>query len=279
MRHAIAQGNMDKRQFSLLETEKLAGYIYALKDPRDRKVFYVGQGTKNSRVFEHFAEADKYINSLNNVPSSKIMRILDIWASDLDVEWMIISRGHDCENKKLLDTIESAVIDALSESQNGPALNAASGSHSTFLSKEDMVQIDALPVDPKNPYQTVFVFPIQRALANGEELYDATRKVWAVTDYYRKENNAIAVGIKENISLSSYRIKEWKSITDRKYAFVGEEYPEFKDLNWRKIISEAKGFWQYGNYLVVEFDGYGKFRFRRGNPDTGWRNTKELVVD
>ena len=35
---------------------ELGTYVYALRDPRDKKVFYVGKGNGN-RVFDHFGEA------------------------------------------------------------------------------------------------------------------------------------------------------------------------------------------------------------------------------
>ena len=47
----------NQRNFDTLQIERLGKYIYALRDPRDKKIFYVGQGTGN-RVFDHFNEAD-----------------------------------------------------------------------------------------------------------------------------------------------------------------------------------------------------------------------------
>lgn len=69
MFNGIARGNLEKREFSLLERNRLLGYIYALKDPRDRKIFYIGQGVGN-RMFEHFAEAESYLNNPTGIPSS-----------------------------------------------------------------------------------------------------------------------------------------------------------------------------------------------------------------
>jgi hypothetical protein len=166
----------------------------------------------------------------------------------------------------------------LSKSQNGPALNAVSGPHSTFLSEIDLVQIDAPHIDPEEEYGAVFIFPIHGALADGENLYNATRKAWRVPEKYRSLHNAIAVGIKEYISLSAYSIKEWIPHNETKYEFNGKEYLELEHMNWRRIISDAMGYWQRGNYLVVSFDGNGSFRFLRGNPDREWRSIKEFVL-
>lgn len=277
MFQGMTPGNLGKRNFSLLEREKLSSYVYALKDPRDQKVFYIGQGNGN-RLFEHFIEAENYLNNPSGIPSSKIMRILDVWVAEEDVEWLILSSGHSSDDKNLLDSIESAIIDTLSKSQNGPALNAVSGPHSTFLSEIDLVQIDAPHIDPEEEYGAVFIFPIHGALADGENLYNATRKAWRVPEKYRSLHNAIAVGIKEYISLSAYSIKEWIPHNETKYEFNGKEYLELEHMNWRRIISDAMGYWQRGNYLVVSFDGNGSFRFLRGNPDREWRSIKEFVL-
>lgn len=50
------QGNLQKRSFDELEKHNLSKYVYALRDPRDGKIFYIGQG-ENNRIFDHFFEA------------------------------------------------------------------------------------------------------------------------------------------------------------------------------------------------------------------------------
>ena len=52
--------NLDKRVFDASETSILGKYVYALIDPRNGEVFYIGQGNK-VRLFDHFADADKYL--------------------------------------------------------------------------------------------------------------------------------------------------------------------------------------------------------------------------
>ena len=51
-----------------------------------------------------------------------------------------------------------------------------------------------------------------------------------------------------------------------KHLFEGEKISDFANTNWRNILNQT-GYWQRGNYLVVEFDGKGQFRFLRGNQD------------
>ena len=266
----ITPGNREKRYFSSREQEALGTYVYCLRDPRDKKIFYVGQGT-GDRVFQHFSDAEACLNG-GSALDPKILRILEIWHVEEDVEWRILARKlGDRGAIPLIDIVESVVIDALSESQNGSPLNLISGKHSSALSPEDLRVMDAMPVNPPQPYPAVFLFPIQNALANGCSPYDATRMSWAISARYRNISGAVAVGIKGAISFGSFKVERWLDTDNGKQLFEGCDYPALFNKNWVKIISASKGYWQRGNYLIIEFDGNGQFRFLRGNPDLSWR--------
>lgn len=270
----IVPGNREKRSFSAIEQKVLGNYVYCLRDPRDKKIFYVGQGTGN-RVFDHFKDAEACLK--NNYPlEARLMRILEIWCVEEDVEWRILASklGQLPGPVPLIDVVESAILDALTECQNGSPLNIISGKHSSALSPEDLRIIDATPINPVNAHSAVFLFPIQNALANGSNPYDSTRMFWSVIDKYRNIPNAVAVGIKSSISFGSFKIQKWLDGDNQKQFFEGIEYPDMLNKNCAKIISASKGYWQRGNYLVVEFDGKGLFRFLRGNPDCSWRSLR-----
>lgn len=249
-------GNLSKRRFDELEKRKLGKYVYALRDPRDNKIFYVGQG-ENDRIFSHFIEAEQYLKD-NKAAPSRIIRILDIWKNEEDVDWFIIA--HKIEDSA--DFIESAVIDALSQSQNGVTLNEVAAPKSSLLMQEDIEFLGAVPVDPHRPIERVFIFPIQNALAEGKTPYEATRKAWYVKTENRKLP-AYAVGLNKAISIGSFKITAWKDCGE-KHEFDGEEDPSLLNKNWNAIISRVKGYWQRGNYLIVKFDGKGKAAIIRG---------------
>lgn len=152
--------------------------------------------------------------------------------------------------------------------------NDQGGHHSSKLLPDDLVSISAPFVNPDISYASVFLFSIQNASQNRDNVYDATRAYWKVSEQYKKQLNSYAVGIVNNISKSSFKIDSWyKDDTYKKDAFVSPGHPNpvvyqaLLNKNWSKIIAAAKGFWQRGQYLIVEFDGNGKFRIIRGLKD------------
>lgn len=270
-----------QRTFDNLQKQSLGKYIYALRDPRDKKIFYIGQGL-NNRVFSHLEEAERVnTGSLNiSIVSSKIIRILDIWKHDEDVEWLILAHNLPIDNN-VAGLVESGIFDALSESQNGDTLNDVSPPNSSRLSPEDIIEIGAEVINPSNQIETVFIFPVQNAINIGTSIYNATRTAWYVKEEYRNIGNAFAVGLKNSISIGSFEIENWDTATIdvNKHEFKSPNHPTpsiyqpFSNKRWTKILEQANGFWQRGNYLVVEFNGVGQFRIKRGSQDRAtWHN-------
>lgn len=263
----IEPKNRDKRNFDDLQLERLGNYVYALRDPRDNKIFYIGQASCNNRLFDHFAEAESYLNGGIKEPAPKILRIVEIWSEDEDVDWFILAHGLD-DKASALNAVESAAIDLLSYSQNGAALNRVAGPHSSLLTQEMLSDLGAAPVNPGVPLHMVFVFPIQARLAEGADPYEASRRAWHVAERFRNNQGAIAVGLSNYISRGVFEIDHWRDFYDR-HEFEGQDanLPELLNKNWHSVISRSMGYWQRGNYLIVEFNGQGQFRYVRGNPD------------
>ena len=84
--------------------EAINYYVYALRDPRDRQVFYVGKG-QGDRVLSHIREAGKDVTS----ERAKLKRIREIEADGHHVEHLFV-RTHLNGEEAL--TVEQAVIDA-----------------------------------------------------------------------------------------------------------------------------------------------------------------------
>ena len=52
---------MPYTEFDVLAATKIGWYVYALRDPRNNQVFYVGKGKRNRR-YERITEAREKIN-------------------------------------------------------------------------------------------------------------------------------------------------------------------------------------------------------------------------
>lgn len=265
-------------EFSPHVATMLGDYVYALQDPRDNKVFYIGKGC-NDRVFSHFKAA---VNAkLSNTGwTAKLRRIVEIWEDDLDVKWWIVRYNLQPQAIPTLDAfdVEAALIDLLEISQNGPALNDIGGHRKAargILSSEDVAALAASAVNPKNACYQVFIFPIQNALAKGQTVYDATRGLWAVSQSFQNLPVPLAVGMASGVSKGVFEINQWiPHQASGKWEFTGADITnghELSNTSWLTVIGAAIGFWQRGNYLIVEFDGNGQFRFLRGSANKAWQ--------
>lgn len=260
--------------------EKLGLYVYVLVDPRTGKIFYVGKGggsakgTGNQRVLDHFREAKKCLACAAGrpTPSPKVTRILEIWNCDRDVQWWIIRRG--ITNQETCDQIEAALIDAFSL---GPTetLNEKRGygsRESGLISSRDILLINPPPVSSSRTYKLVFLFPISQLIGERKDLYESTRKYWRVHERWRNQQGAIALGINSQTSVAAFDVHEWRP-AGGKYAFTGVDVTDNNELarrDFTSIIDRAKGYWQRGQFLIVEFGGNGRFRFHRGSKDKEW---------
>jgi len=87
-------------RFSSIVCERLQYYIYALIDPRDGKIFYIGKGSGN-RVFDHARSARQQMSILDGETkaSLKISIIIDLWQT-LHVEplYYILRHGISVDN-------------------------------------------------------------------------------------------------------------------------------------------------------------------------------------
>ncbi|MDE6409327.1 MAG: endonuclease [Muribaculaceae bacterium] len=93
-----------EKSFKQSVIEGLKCYVYALIDPRDNRIFYVGKGTGN-RVYQH-AQAALVDDSQN----LKLSTIREIKGLGLDVKYYII-RHNLTEQEAYL--VESSIIDLL----------------------------------------------------------------------------------------------------------------------------------------------------------------------
>ena len=111
--------------FSDAVIDALGVYVYALVDPRDNKIFYVGKGRGN-RVFQHAQEAEA--SDFTQTASEKIQQILDILNDEKDVKCYILRHHLEATNADEVGfTIESTIIDLLNSGLVSVDFNLTNG--------------------------------------------------------------------------------------------------------------------------------------------------------
>ena len=191
--------------------EQLDHYVYFLRDPSSKEVFYVGKG-KGNRIFEHVACA-----LTEATESDKLGRIRAIKNSGHDVEHYVLRHGLTPE---IALAIEAAVIDFVGISNLS---NLQSGHHSTDFGIKTTDEIIAMYLAP--PLETdesVLLININKLFdreLTETEIYEATRKSWVVGQ--RRNNAKYAVATYRGLTREVYVINEWYQIGDR-WGFNGE---------------------------------------------------------
>ena len=141
-----------------------------------------------------------------------------------------------------------------------------------------------VPVNPSFPCK-VIVFNIKNSLYGLKGFqrrnhYESTRKYWVINDEHR--NNEIyeyVVGLVDGNAETAYKVNKWFPTKEKqylgRYEFEGSETKATKELIGRSFYKQRKicmGYWQWGRYLIIEFDGNGKFRILVGQKDSTWLN-------
>lgn len=214
--------------FSQSVIEQLGSYVYLLRDPSNKEVFYVGKGVGN-RVFDHVACA-----LTDAKESAKLDRIRTIQKSGKTVEHFVLRHGL---TEQAAFEVEAAVIDFAGM----PNLsNIQSGHYSTdfgIKTTEEVIAMYSAP--PFATSESVLLININKLFdreMTATEIYDATRKSWVVGD--RKSKAKYAVATYRGLTREVYQINNWFKIGDR-WGFDGQLADEATRANLRyKSITE-----------------------------------------
>ena len=214
--------------FSNRVKDKLKCYVYALVDPRNNKIFYIGKGT-GDRVFQH------EIESTTDIENNKLNHIRDIKESKNEVKRYIVLYGlSECE----AFAAESALINILNFIHPNTLDNIVAGHNSdTVMSVEDIEKVyGAEKLSANDIFHNLLIIKINslyRPNMTDREIMDCTRGHWVINiknvnkvDYLIAVYHGLIVGIYENMKWYSSRIKtkfyprlseENLSLTNRKY--------------------------------------------------------------
>ena len=188
--------------FSSIVAERLGYYVYFLEDPRTEEVFYIGKGTGN-RIFQHL---DCAIGSRER--NAKLDRVREIHRSGHEVRHYIVRHGL---TESTAFEVEAALIDFVGlgnlSNRQGGHLSADFG----MLTPREVVAIyDAEELETDLPVLLINIGRKVQGDMNPRELYNATRKSWALAS--RRERVQFVVSVYGGLTREAYRVKKWTPV-------------------------------------------------------------------
>ena len=203
-------------EFKQSVKEALAYYVYALIDPRDNRIFYIGKG-KGNRVFQH-AEA----TIEDKTRDLKFDTIRSIKSEGKDVMHYIIR--HNLEEREAF-IVESTLIDILTYSKfnhNNQLTNLIAGHHQWDEGIKSIDEINALydcsKIKVKEGDNILLVNLNQsynQAKAKGVykrfDIYESTRKYWLISREKSKQIDYV-LGVYKGIVRCVIKVKSYKFV-------------------------------------------------------------------
>jgi hypothetical protein len=211
--------------------ERLGHYVYALVDPRDSRIFYVGKGV-GDRAYHHARHAMRVDRSKTS-EELKLDRIRAVHEAGLDVQVEIIRHSLDDEAQAF--EVKAALIDALKlaglELTNAVA---GQGARRGWRPLEELVsEYAAKPIEIQAEHRALLIrlndAQWQAARGVPKELYERTRASWVVAPARRKPDWAFAVY--DGIVRGVYRIGSWERASDgRRWLFEGSRDAAMEEI-------------------------------------------------
>ena len=201
-------------QFSELALQQLQGfYVYALIDPRNDQIFYIGKGTGN-RVFAHEAESGKSPRS----EKAKLQRIQEIESTGHDVKRLILNWGLTEEEAF---AAEATLINLMNYISPEALTNAVAGHHvHESLTVEDFeLRYGAEHLKPEDIRHNILCIKINRRYHRDitpKELYDAVRGIWrASLNTIRQKHIEYVFGVYNQLIIAVYKPDEWHYVHEQ----------------------------------------------------------------
>lgn len=194
--------------FSEKALDALGGfYVYALVDPRDNKVFYIGKGTGN-RVFSHEIESGKSYKS----EKKKLQKIREIENSGAWVKRLIVNWGLS-EAEAFI--AEATLINLLNYVPDVQLTNEVAGHHvhESLTAEEFEMLYGAIPLEKQDIKHSVLVIKINKLYRRDmsqKELYDAVRGFWVISlKSIEARKVKYVFGVYNGLIVAVYKPDEW----------------------------------------------------------------------
>ena len=226
------QGKPSIKLFSEKAIDHLNGfYVYALIDPRNNQVFYIGKGIGN-RVFSHEIESGKSPQS----EKAKLQKIRDIEKSGHEVKRVIVNWGMT-ESEAF--AAEATLINLMSYLSADALTNIVAGHHvHEALSVEDFeIMHGAEHLRPEDIQHSIMVIKINKLYhrdMSAKDLYDVVRGNWrASLNSIQKRKVEYVFGVYNQLIVAVYKPDEWHYVHEMIDVPRAEEL-DAETLEWGK---------------------------------------------
>lgn len=215
-------------------------YVYALRDPRNWEIFYIGKWISN-RVFQHSKDALKTEDK-----NDKLDRIREIIDAEHNVEHFLIRHWL---SEDIAHEIEATLIDILDKEKklSFNITNIVQWSHTYDRWMINTNEANALYWGKKiNITEPVILININKLFERNmmeKELYEATRKSWKLgTNRYKAKYALVHY---KWVIREVYQINDW-------YEVINKEWKKRRAFNWaiaNKKIREKYIYWLVKKYF------------------------------
>jgi hypothetical protein len=233
----------NKEVFDEAAIKGLQAYVYALVDPRNNKIFYVGKGSGN-RVFAH----------VNNVkagteegPKADVIR--SILKKGKEVRMYILKHGLTGDEAL---KVESVLIDLLTypDFKNKTVLtNIVAGHHQNETGIKSVDEVRACyskPIDEVlNPTDKLLIVKLNRPIKGDDQyIYEKTRGTWVLAERNAKQADYV-LAVYNGVVRAVFKPKKWLPVPvqegkRQRWEFVGDEVTDSPYL-YTEVSEYAKG--------------------------------------
>lgn len=179
---------MKRRVLTPYAEEQLGHYVYALRNPLNGQVFYVGKGV-GSRVLSH---ANGVIDNDDPPETMKLQTIAAIHSAGLEVESFVVQHGlNDSDHAFATESALYGLLQLLNERKDHNLFTLTNliqpptfETHG-LMSVDDVLAIYGEPVDGTLiPHNSILVKPKEtwRRGMSREELWEVTRGWWRLNE-------------------------------------------------------------------------------------------------
>ena len=237
---------VERTKISQRTIEELKYYVYALKDPRNGEIFYIGKG-KGQRIFDHEAEALVH----DRDDTEKIERIKSIKKAGKHVIKLVVRHGLKTEQEAY--NIEAALIDILGDQLTNNSGGHDSDDYGLMTIKEIEIKYQAKTAKFTEPALLININDKYiKAKDDPEKLYNATRMHWRVNQK-RASKIRIACAVYRGIIREVYAVESWgksTKIKGRKY-FIGKVAPSA--IREKYLDTSVAQYWGKGSQNPIRY--------------------------